>query len=64
MAKLNKGRVVIKLLTREQVSRALAEWVLVRSGYEVAAKCDVGLRFGLGRGGSLEHCRVEVRVCE
>lgn len=63
MASLDHGRRLIKLMTPEQVSKALAEWLLVQGGYEMNRRCLVTTQFSFDRkSNSFKSCRVELEV--
>ena len=66
MASFAKGVRIIKLLTPEQVSQALAAWVLEHSGVSVSHKCKVETQFAMTRQEGaptvFKYCRVDVEV--
>ena len=51
---------MIKLLTPEMLSRALAEWVLAQGGLDVNQRCRVDLQFAMTR---VEGCPTEFKSC-
>ena len=63
MAEPVKKLRVIKNLDRETVNRALAEWVLVKSGVDISARCRVATAFKFDHDrNEFESCRVEIEV--
>ena len=47
MASLARGKRLVKNMTPELVSKALAEWILVDSGFDVNAAASVTMRMNL-----------------
>ena len=66
MASHAKGSRIIKLLTPQQVARALAEWVLVHNGLAINRRCRVETQFAMTRQEGaptvFKSCRVDVEV--
>jgi hypothetical protein len=61
MAKSSNISTVIKLLTVEQISQALAEWTLVNSGKSVTGFVRVDAQFMFNPAKTeLKGCRVEI----
>ena len=60
MASHAKNIRLIKLLTPEQVSQALAAWVLNQNGYAVDSQCRVEMQFAMTR---REGCPTEFKSC-
>ena len=62
MASLARGRRIIKLLTPQEMSQAVAEWVLVRQGYQFKGHCSVRTDFIFKKGEtefSQAKCEIE-----
>ena len=63
MASLQRGKILVKNLTPEQVGRALAEFVAVRSGTELDRMCRVRTDYFFDhRSKQFRSARVEVEV--
>jgi hypothetical protein len=63
MASHAKSKRVIKLLSPEQVNRALAEWLLAEMGWVVSSQCKVETQFSFNRQEKrFQSCRVDVEV--
>ena len=66
MASHARGMRLIKLLTPEQVSQALASWMLVQNGMAVDRKCKVELQFAMTRSDGcpteFNSCRVDIEI--
>ena len=63
MAKSLKHTSVAQMLTNEQVSRALAEWVLVNRGINFTGITKIDATFAFGKDkSSLKGCHVSVTM--
>ena len=66
MASRCPSKRIIKNLSPEQVSQALASWMLVQNGMAVDRKCKVELQFAMTRSDGcpteFNSCRVDIEI--
>jgi hypothetical protein len=63
MASLARGKRLVKLMTPELVSKALAEWLLVQGGHNVDSHVTVTTQFSFDKGAkTFTDCRVEIEL--
>lgn len=61
MAELAQGERIIKLLTPDQMNKALAEYILSRGGYSGPGDCNIKVDFVFSKEPrQIMNCRVEV----